>query len=326
MTVTVERRLSLWPYVQIARIDHWFKNAFMLLGVALAFFYEPEFVTVERLPVLAWAFFTTCIIASSNYVLNEWLDAPLDRLHPSKCSRPAAQGLVAGPVAVAEWLALGALGLGMAFSINTSFGFAGLALWGMGCVYNIPPVRSKDLPYLDVVTESVNNPIRLLLGWFVLIPDLWPPLSLAVAYWMAGAFFMATKRFAEYRQLGDKQVAASYRRSFAHYDEGRLLGSMVFYLAVCALFSGVFIVRYKLELLLSAPAVASFFAYYVVLGLKTNSPVQNPEKLYRERRFFLLALVTVGVFALMMFTDVPALYEWFNCEASHFQPLWRIGE
>ena len=31
--------IDFWAYVQIARIDHWFKNAFMLLGVILAVFY-----------------------------------------------------------------------------------------------------------------------------------------------------------------------------------------------------------------------------------------------------------------------------------------------
>ena len=38
-------------------------------------------------------------------------------------------------------------------------------LWVMGCIYNIPPVRSKDLPYLDVLSEAVNNPLRMLAGW-----------------------------------------------------------------------------------------------------------------------------------------------------------------
>ncbi len=34
------------------------------------------------------------LISSSNYVLNEMLDAPYDRLHPTKCRRPAACGLI----------------------------------------------------------------------------------------------------------------------------------------------------------------------------------------------------------------------------------------
>ena len=43
-TSAVDRTSSfdLWAYVQIARIDHWFKNVFMLLGVILAVFYEPR--------------------------------------------------------------------------------------------------------------------------------------------------------------------------------------------------------------------------------------------------------------------------------------------
>ena len=70
--------------------------------------------------------------------------------------------------------------------------------WIMGVAYNVRPIRTKEVPYVDVLSESVNNPIRLLLGWFALIPDRFPPISLLLAYWMVGAFFMAMKRFAEY--------------------------------------------------------------------------------------------------------------------------------
>ena len=28
----------------------------------------------------------------------------------------------------------------------------------MGVVYNVPPLRTKEWPYLDVLSESVNNP------------------------------------------------------------------------------------------------------------------------------------------------------------------------
>ncbi|MEO1696129.1 MAG: UbiA prenyltransferase family protein [Planctomycetota bacterium] len=312
------------PYVQIARIDHWFKNVFMGLGVMLAFFYSPALVSLESAARLAAAVFVTCIVASSNYVLNEVLDAPLDRQHPKKRFRPAAAGLVAKKVALVEWWALGALGIWFAFQINGPFGVSATALWVMGCLYNIPPVRTKEIPYVDVISESVNNPIRLALGWFALVPDRFPPVSLVLAYWMVGAFFMATKRFAEYRSIGDPARAAAYRRSFAFYDEGRLLTSMVFYVTTCALFSGVFLVRYKLELVLSVPFVAGFFAYYMALGLKEDSPVQNPERLWRERRFFAYLLFVTALFVGLMFVEIPAMYSYFGVEPSSFEPLWRI--
>jgi len=79
---------SVLPYVQIARTDHWFKNSFMILGVILALFYEPQLFRRESVLPLLVALAATCLIASSNYVLNELLDGPRDRLHPEKRHRP----------------------------------------------------------------------------------------------------------------------------------------------------------------------------------------------------------------------------------------------
>jgi 4-hydroxybenzoate polyprenyltransferase len=316
---------GLRPYVQIARVDHWFKNAVMLLGVILAVFYEPAVASWAGLVRLGVAVLATCLVASSNYVLNELLDAPRDRLHPVKKDRPAAAGLVKPAVGYAEWLLLAALGFGLAATLNIYFLLSAMLLWVMGVAYNVPPLRTKEWPYLDVLSESVNNPIRLLLGWFALVVDRVPPLSLVIAYWMIGAFFMAMKRYAEYRHIGDPRVAAAYRRSFEYYTEERLLVSVLFYATACALFGGIFIVRYHLELILFAPLAAGVFAYYLRLGMLPNSPVQNPEKLYRQRGFFLYMVVCTLVFVALMYTSIPALYEMFNVETVRVEPLWTIG-
>ena len=34
----------------------------------------------------------------------------------------------------------------------------------MGIIYNVKPIRSKDIVFIDVLSESVNNPLRFLLG------------------------------------------------------------------------------------------------------------------------------------------------------------------
>ncbi len=316
---------AIWPYVQIARVDHWFKNAFMLLGVVLAMFYKPELWSSRSLVPLGLAVLATCLIASSNYALNELLDGPLDALHPSKKNRPVPAGKIRPALAYAEWIALGALGVGVAFLVNPYFAVSGIWLWVMGVAYNVPPVRTKELPYIDVLSEAVNNPIRLLLGWFALVTDVVPPMSLVLSYWMVGAFFMGTKRYAEYRHIADPARAASYRRSFAHYTEERLLVSLFFYATACALFAGIFIVRYHLELILFVPVAAALFAYYFKIGLQPNSPVQNPETLYKEPHFLAYALLSVAAFVVLMFTNIPAMYEWFNVDPSNVDPLWTIG-
>lgn len=317
-----------WPYVQIARIDHWFKNVFMLLGVVFAFFYMPALVDRRAVTPLALALLATCLIASSNYVLNELLDGARDALHPLKRHRPVPAGRIRPLYGYVEWLLLGSMGLGLSLVINRCFALAGIALWGMGIVYNVPPLRTKEWPYLDVLSESLNNPIRLLLGWFALVDSRIPPISLVLSYWMVGAFFMGAKRLAEYRQIAEPSVAAAYRGSFRHYTEDRLLVSMFFCATASALFAGVFIVRYHVELILFAPVAAALFAFYLRIALQPDSPAQRPEKLYKERRFLLYAVLSTALFFALLFLRIPALYDLFNIEpasVNRVEPLWTIG-
>ncbi|MBI3463900.1 MAG: UbiA prenyltransferase family protein [Planctomycetes bacterium] len=315
---------GLAPYVRIARPDHWFKNVFMALGALLAYFYHPGLFGIRSLLGLLGAAGATCLLASSNYVLNEILDAPTDRSHPTKRRRPIPAGLVRVPLAYLEWVLLGTAGLAAAWALDAPFVYAALMLLIMGILYNVPPIRSKDLPYIDVLTESVNNPLRLLLGWFAITQTEFPPVSLLVSYWMVGAFFMATKRFAEYRAIGDRQTAAAYRASFRHYDEEKLLISMFFYTSCCALFLGVFIVRYHLELILVVPLISGFFSYYLRMAFKKESAAHSPERLYREWGLMAYLLLCVVAFFGLMFLHIPNLYDLFNVPPSQVPPLWKL--
>lgn len=321
---TSASRARLADYVSIARPDHWFKNVFMVFGIILAYFYQPHLITGLHPGLLLWSLLATCLVASSNYVINEILDAPTDRHHPVKRHRPIPSGRVRLPWAYLEWLGLGALGLGMAYLVNLPFFISAALLWIMGVVYNVWPMRSKELPYLDVLSESVNNPLRLGLGWFVVNPGMIPPMSLIISYWMAGAFFMASKRFAEYRSINDREAAAAYRTSFRYYDDNRLLISMFFYTTAAALFLGVFIIRYHLELILSIPLIAGFFSAYLHVALKPESSVQAPEKLYREKGLMLYLALCVVVFVLLMFVRVNFLYDAFNVTPSDLPALWEF--
>ncbi len=147
-----------------------------------------------------------------------------------------------------------------------------IALWLMGCIYNIPPVRAKDLPYIDVLSEAVNNPLRMLAGWYMVTMTMIPPASLLISYWMVGCYFMAIKRFAEYRDINDSERSAAYRKSFAYYTEPRLLVSILFYAATAMLFFGAFMMRYRLELVLSFPLVALVMAMTFRWGSRKRAP------------------------------------------------------
>lgn len=311
-------------YIEIARIDHWFKNVFMFFGVIIAIFHNPSAIGLKHIPILALAILATCLTASSNYVLNEIQDSKFDRIHPKKRLRPIPSGRVEIPIAFAEWLALAAIGFLIALSINPVFLYTIIAFWIMGISYNISPIRLKDIPYLDVLSESINNPIRLLLGWFVIYPFELPSVSLLLAYWLIGAFFMASKRFSEYRLINDPEVAARYRKSFYHYDEKRLLISMFFYSILFGFFFGIFILKYHFELILMTPLIAGFICYYVKISFKQESAVQSPEKLYREKPLMVFAAVCILCFFLLLFTNIPIMYDWFNVSQPKLIPLWVL--
>ena len=300
------------PYIQIARFDHWFKNIFMLPGIIVALFANPGLLSWELAGWILLAFLSAGFVASSNYVLNELLDARYDALHPVKKNRPVPSGQICKATAYVQWIIFALLGLGLAIALGRIFFEVALSLWLMGCVYNIPPLRSKDKPYLDVLSESVNNPIRLLLGWYCTGITVLPPVSLILSYWMIGAFFMAVKRFAEYRHIGSPEISAAYRRSFAYYNEERLMISIVYYAVAFGLFFGIFLIRYRMELILSIPLIAGFIAWYIHLGFLENSPAQYPEHLYQQQGFFWYCITCAIIIVLLFYVDVPLLHILFK--------------
>jgi 4-hydroxybenzoate polyprenyltransferase len=297
----------LVDYVAIARPDHWFKNIFMLPGAALAFVLSGS-MSAPALGMLLLGIVSTCLIASANYTINEWLDAPFDRHHPVKRLRPSAAGRIDPRLVYLQWGVLAGAGLGLGALISLHFLVFAALLLMMGGVYNVAPLRTKDRQYLDVLSESINNPLRLLLGWSAVVGDVLPPSSIVLAYWMGGAYLMAVKRYAEYRFIADPVRAGLYRRSFKFYTEESLLVSAFFYALSCAFLLGVFLVKYRIEFLLCMPFLALLFAWYLLIGMRTQSAAQHPEKLYQERSFVIYVAALSLLIGALFFVDLP----WLN--------------
>ncbi|RUM42417.1 MAG: prenyltransferase [Desulfocapsa sp.] len=298
---------GITPYIKIARLDHWFKNVFMLPGVLVAVYIDHIQINGIFFFKVAIALLVLGLVASSYYVLNEILDADRDRFHPVKKNRPVPLGQINISIGYILWLLLGAAGIALATTLGKGVLYSSIILWFMGCLYNIPPVRTKEKPYLDVLSESVNNPLRLLVGWYATGTQLTAPISLLLSYWMIGAFFMAVKRYAEYVHINDPDRAAAYRESFRHYSKERLLISIIYYTSAFALFFGIFLIRYRIELILSVPLIAGFVAWYMHLGFQENSPVQYPEKLYRQKGFVIYTLFTMTLCLALLYIEIPAL-------------------
>ena len=296
-------------YVALARVDHWVKHVFILPGIVLSC------VLLGRSPLgsltaIGLGFAAAALVASANYVLNEWLDAGHDRHHPTKSTRPAVAKRLSAPVVWAEYLLLAAAGLGLAAAVSPLFLATAALFFASGLLYNVPPVRTKETAYLDVISESVNNPLRLTLGWAMIDSTSLPPGSLLLGFWAGGAFLMALKRLAEYRSAeaaGTLDSLTRYRRSFRVYTASSLLLSAFLYAQFAAFALAVFLIKYRIEYLLSMPLFALLFVAYLRVGLKRDSSAQTPERLFRETGLIGVVALLVVALAILTFVDLPFL-------------------
>lgn len=296
-------------YVSLARFDHATKHVFIIPGIALAVLLRG--VTVDSLLWnLVAGFVSAVCIASANYVINEWLDREFDAHHPVKSKRSSVQHPLNPTIVYAWYATLAVAGLGLAATINTVFFWVSVWFLAMGVIYNVEPLRSKDKPFLDVLSESINNPIRLLLGWAMVDPGSLPPVSLLLGYWMGGAFLMNAKRMSEYRDLVasvGRETLVLYRRSFRAYTENRLTAACLMYAMFCGSFIGIFLIKYRAEYIVFLPFLGLLFAIYFGLALRPESVAQAPEKLFKSNTLIIATALTAAVFVLTTLVDMPFL-------------------
>jgi len=298
-------------YLKMARLDHMTKHVFILPGLVLAYVLRSPPLEGVWLSVL-FGFASAILIASSNYIINEWLDREFDAFHPDKSSRPAVNRVMSPVLVYGMYAAFSLVGLLLAYGVGSLFFVISLLFWVSGVVYNVKPLRSKDKPYLDVLSESLNNPIRMMLGWAMIDHFTIAPVSLLLAYWMGGAFLMGAKRLSEYREItaepGGVALLHRYRRSFQHYTEERLTISCFAYALFSTFLMGVFLIKYRIEYVLAFPFIIILFAHYLSLSMRSGSVAQKPEKLFREKRLMVISAATVVVLVVLSFVDLSMLH------------------
>ncbi len=296
------------------RLDHWIKQLFILPGTAFALYMLPSIRATDILGRLLLGFLSTCFIASANYVINEWLDQGFDRYHPVKKHRSIVENGANLKIVCLLYAILTMLGIGLSWIVGTPFVYMEIWLLVMGILYNVKPFRTKDIPFVDVLTESVNNAIRLLIGWFIVTNAFLPPISLILGYWSAGSFLMATKRFSEYRMINDPETAGLYRKSFRGYTEKSLLLSAFFYAMCSTMFLGILLIKYNVCLILFMPFLIGLFCYYFWISFKKDSAVQKPEKLFYEKGLMIYILFLLLLFILLLYTHIPFLTPFLTTE------------
>lgn len=300
-------------HLRLMRFDHWIKNLFMLPGVAISLAFQideiHQSINLKLVAVTLTSLLCLCLISSANYVINEYLDRNSDSKHPMKKHRVATSHDFSLKSVIVQYLLIiliaGIVSTPLPLTIRFYLG----ALLIMGILYNVKPVRLKDRHYVDVLSESINNPIRLAIGWHCVSPQTVVPASAFISYWGVGIFLMSLKRYTEMELINDRELLGNYRESFKKWTPHKLLIFSFVGALVSAAFSGILLVKYRLEYILMYPAFIWIFAEYLSISLKLDEASYAPEKLMRKRRLQVIALVIAILFLFLSFLSIPILYQ-----------------
>lgn len=112
--------------------------------------------------------------------------------------------------------------------------------------------------------------------------------------------------------INDKNTASKYRKSFATYNEDTLLVSSVFYAILAVFFIGIFLIKYKIELILFIPFFIGLFCLYIYISFKKDSPVQKPEKLYKEKILIAYLIFLFILFIILININIEYLDVFIN--------------
>jgi len=289
-------------YVASLRLERWPRSLAIFPGLVLALLLEggsgvhnaPASFLIRSLV----AFFCTWMISTANYIVNEITDAPYDAFHPQKRERPLVQKQIRRRFLILFGLLITATAFFIAIRFfSWSFFYALMVLLGAGILYNVKPIRIKDIPYLDSILESANNPIRFLIGWYIL-NFRFPDLALLISWWAFGNFLMVGKRVAEKKFLTDEE-STGYRKSLAKYSMPGLVGFMIGTAILFLVFFISFALRFQLLMLVYAlPLIIVYLVIFMRKSLQDRDTAEEPERLLKNPYFAAFTFVLMILFIL----------------------------
>lgn len=290
-------------YLDALRLNRWPRSLAILPGfiAAVVLSEQPALPDMRQLSLLLLAFLLTWLISTANYIINEITDAPFDAHHPTKKHRPLVQKQIKISILMLIWLGLIVLCALLSFPLfSHNFQLSLGALLLAGILYNVPPVRLKDIPFLDSTAESANNPIRFLIGWYV-VSTAQAPVWLLIAWWLFGNFLMIGKRVAEKKFLSQAE-SQGYRKSLTRISSPALVAFMLFNgLGFLASFS-LFLHHSQLSVMLwSLPLVVGYLGMFFRKSLQDPDGAEEPERLLKNPVFAFYTLFLVLFFIVIYY-------------------------
>lgn len=281
-------RLAIW--FRLLRGTQWSKNAVVFAAVV---FGDPQVDYPLIRTVMAFVLF--CGMSSAIYILNDWRDIELDRLHPTKCGRPMAAGLISARTGMITAIVLAVVAVLGSLPISP---WLTIVLMAYGLLMLAYTFRLKDVVLLDAFVIAAGFVLRAVAGAAAVeVPvSAW----LALCTMLLALFLAFGKRRSELVKLGPE--AASHRHVLAGYTLP-LLDGLLIITGSCAIM-GYSIYSFTSEsvpangmMMLSVPFVVFAIMRYLYL-LMSKGEGGTPEILLWRDKPLLITVLLWGITVL----------------------------
>ena len=183
----------------------WIKN----LSIFAAIIFTGQLFNPPELLHSVFGFISFCLLSSASYLFNDLIDAPLDRLHPLKKTRPIASGKLPKSLALEALLLLVFVSLTLAFVLNPGFFLVGLSFFLLHIFYTL---KFKKHAILDILAIGVSFLLRVFGG--EVLTSMHVPIWLLLTTLFLALFIASAKRHSEFLRTGKKT-----RPALARYRE-----------------------------------------------------------------------------------------------------------
>jgi 4-hydroxybenzoate polyprenyltransferase len=272
---------------KLIRVRHWVKNLFLFIP---SFFAGHLFKSQELLMVLIGAF-AFSLVASGVYILNDYKDREVDRVHPRKKLRPLASGEVKTSTALILMVFLIGSGLVIAASLQIVFFYllSAYLILNLGYSFGL-----KHIPILDLFIVALGFLIRIYSGGIIA--------GLPITHWLSlmilllALFLILAKRRDDLLISGKNKNNHLIRRSTQKYN-------LVYINSCVTLLSAVMVVayimytvspevtqRFKSEYLFMTTifVIAGIMRYLQIVFVEKNSG--SPTNIFIRDKFILATI------------------------------------
>lgn len=187
-------------FMRALRPHQWAKNALLFVPLLAAHELDASLLLQNLLAFVAFSF-----AASSTYLVNDLLDLPSDRRHPTKSNRPFAAGSIPLTFGVVAVPVLTLISLVIGLLLPASF-------FGLLMLYYVITLSYsfalKRMVLLDVLTLASLYTLRIIAGSAAtaIVPSFWL-LAFAVFLFLSLALAKRTAELLVMKQAGEKEAA-----------------------------------------------------------------------------------------------------------------------